>query len=161
MTIRAIVAMDEGRVIGAEGGLPWHLPEDLKRFAQVTKGGTVVMGRRTYESLPEQVRPLKGRINIVVTTNRAAQYPAEVRVVADLPALIREMQSRVDEPFWVIGGEDLYRQTIAAWDEAFVTVVHGIHRGDRQLPPFEHDFVLVESEPGIGFDFLRYVRRPG
>lgn len=158
MTIRAIVAMDEGRVIGCEGGLPWHLPDDLRRFAQLTKGGTVVMGRRTYDSLPEQVRPLKGRTNIVVTTNRSAVYPAAVRVVSDLAALIEEMQSHRDTPFWIIGGEELYRQTIDAWDEAFVTVVHGIHAGDRHLPPFESNFILTQTEPGNGCDFLHYAR---
>ena len=151
--------MDESRVIGCEGGLPWHLPDDLRRFAQLTKGGTVVMGRKTYDSLPEHVRPLKGRANIVVTTNRSATYPASVRIVSDLAALIEEMQAHQDIPFWIIGGEELYRQTVGAWDEAFVTVVHGTHTGDRHLPPFERNFSLTQTESGNGCDFLHYTRR--
>lgn len=158
VTIRGIVAMDEGRVIGDNGALPWHLPEDLRRFARLTKGGTVVMGRRTFDSLPEHARPLKDRENIVVTRGSGTTLPSSVRVYSDLSALIAEMRSFRDRVFWIIGGEELYRQTLPYWDEAFVTVVDGLHAGDRWMPPFEADFTLVDSEEGPSCRFLRYVR---
>lgn len=158
MTIRGIVAMDEGRVIGCDGTLPWHLPEDLRRFARLTKGGTVVMGRRTFDSLPEHARPLKGRENIVVTRGAAPALPSTVRRCSDLAGLIKEMRSNPDQSFWIIGGSELYQQTVPYWDEAYVTVVQGHHVGDRWMPPFEAEFTLVESEEGPGCAFLRYER---
>lgn len=158
MAIRGIVAMDEGRVIGCDGALPWHLPEDLRRFARLTKGGTVVMGRRTFGSLPDHARPLKDRENIVVTRSSQAVLPSSVRVCTDLGNLIEEMRSTPEQIFWIIGGEALYRQTLPFWDEAYVTLVHGHHRGDCWMPPFEADLSLVESEVGEKCDFLRYLR---
>lgn len=151
--------MDEGRVIGSNGALPWHLPEDLRRFARLTKGGTVVMGRRTFDSLPEHARPLKERENIVVTRGEGVAIPSSVRVCSDLGALIGEMQSVPEKSFWIIGGEELYRQTLPHWDEAYVTVVRGHHAGDRWMPTFEADFTQVDAEEGTGCRFLRYVRR--
>jgi dihydrofolate reductase len=160
MTIRAIVAMNKGRVIGHEGALPWQVPEDLRRFARLTKGGTVVMGRRTFDSLPEHARPLKGRHNIVVTKGTQEGYPPEVRVCSDLGVLIQEMKAHPAEAYWIIGGAALYRQTVGVWDEAHVTLIDGDQKGDTFMPPFEDGFRLEAVESGDGCQFLHYVREP-
>jgi dihydrofolate reductase len=160
----AIAAMDEGRIIGANGGLPWRLPEDLKRFAALTKGHAVVMGRKTFESLPPAYKPLKDRKNIVVTRDSAtvADYPA-VTVWGDLKAgLSRCRTGAEDLPsdiVWIIGGGEVYKATLPEWDEVYLTLVSGRHVGDAMLPEFEDDFELVEREDREGYAFLRFVRR--
>jgi dihydrofolate reductase len=162
--ICAIAAMDEGRVIGVNGGLPWRIPEDLKRFAALTRGHAVVMGRKTFESLPAPYKPLKDRKNIVVTRDGAAlrDFPA-VTVWGDLSAglaLCRAGQGQLPtDTVWIIGGGEVYKATLAEWDEVYLTVVSGRHPGDAFLPEFESDFDLVEREDHDGYAFLRYVRK--
>lgn len=116
MAIRGIiVAMTPGRVIGLEGTIPWHYPADLKRFKRLTTGATVIMGRRTWESLPEKNRPLPDRRNVVITSR-------EIEGVETYPSL-EEVLGVIDEgeDVWFIGGEQLYD---AALDHAdFIDVV--------------------------------------
>ncbi len=118
------------------------------------------MGRRTFDSLPDHARPLKGRHNIVVTRGSRGGYPPEVRVCADLRVLIEEMKAHPAEAYWIIGGAELYNQTIGAWDEAHVTLIDGDHKGDTFMPQFEEGFRLESVESGDGCQFLRYVREP-
>jgi dihydrofolate reductase len=158
MAVKAIVAMDEGRVIGCNGALPWRLPEDLKRFSKLTKGGAVVMGRKTYDSLPERSRPLRDRRNIVLTKNKDWICCNSVKVLHDIGELQEEIRANSDETFWIIGGSELYKQTIEMWDELFLTFVFGEHSGDSLMPPFENSFSLVDVEQGNGCEFRRYLR---
>ena len=100
MTVGLIWAQSTSGVIGRDGAIPWHLPEDLARFKALTMGHTVVMGRRTWDSLPERFRPLPGRRNIVLTRNGAVDATgAEVMGSMD--------EALVDEPTWVIGGSEM------------------------------------------------------
>ena len=86
--VLVIVAMDEGRVIGFENKLPWHITEDMKRFAQLTTGHTVLMGRKTYQSLPDKFRPLPNRKNIVVTGKpQDYDFPAKVEAIHQQPII--------------------------------------------------------------------------
>lgn len=131
--ITLVVARADNGVIGREGKLPWHISADLKYFKRVTVGKPVIMGRKTYDSIG---RPLPRRTNIVVT--RDATWQAEgVVAVQDLAsafALAYEDAHRtgVDE-IAVIGGAEIYRQTVAKADRIYLTEVHGDFAGDARL----------------------------
>lgn len=104
-----IVAMDQSRVIGCKNQLPWHLPDDMKRFARLTKGNTVLMGRKTYQSLPDRFRPLPERKNIVITRSPAElDCPEGVSVFASPQAALAWLESDpaacAGSVLWVIGG---------------------------------------------------------
>src|ERR671932_1265776 len=98
-------AQARGGVIGADGRLPWHLPEDLRLFRELTTGSTVVMGRATWESLPERFRPLPGRRNVVLS--RRAGYEA---AGADVRTSLPEALADAGGPVWIIGGAEVYAQ---------------------------------------------------
>lgn len=133
-----VVAMAENRVIGRDGDLPWHLPEDLKRFKAVTMGKPLVMGRKTWESLPR--KPLPGRPNLVVT--RQPGFEAEgAAVFDDLDAALAEGDRLaaglgVDE-VCLIGGGSLYEQAFEKVDRIDLTEVHLSPEGDTHFPELD------------------------
>ncbi len=158
----AIVAMDEGRLIGREGALPWHVPEDLKRFRDLTSGHIVVMGRKTWESLPPKVRPLPGRLNIVVSRNPVALALPDGVLSASSPAEAIAKAAAVateGQRVWIIGGAEVYREAIPLCSEVFLTVVKGRFSGDAWLAPFEDSFYLSDEASGEACSFRRYTRR--
>jgi dihydrofolate reductase len=129
--VSIVVAMDENRVIGAAGGLPWRLPEDLRWFRRVTMGKPVVMGRRTHESIG---RALPGRHNIVIT--RRADQPIEgCTVVDDLDGAIAAA-GNVEEVM-IIGGAQVYALALARTDRLYLTELHAAFEGDTWFPPIE------------------------
>jgi dihydrofolate reductase len=162
----AIVAMDEERAIGKNNTLPWHIPEDLKRFSELTRGNTVLMGRKTYLSLPERVRPLPGRKNVVISSSskESLGVPPEVDVFSSpeefFLALENNQHLLPGQIIWVIGGAKLFESTMRLWDELFLTIVKGNHDGDVFFPPFESKFEKIEEEKADSCSFLRYKRRP-
>lgn len=129
MTVSLIWAQARGGVIGADGGLPWHLPEDLALFRRRTTGSTVVMGRRTWESLPERFRPLPGRVNVVLTTDGGWSAEGAVRA-ASVEQVLAE-----HEAFWVIGGGAVYAAFLPHADRLVVTDVDADVPGDTWAPP--------------------------
>jgi dihydrofolate reductase len=130
MSVALIWAEARGGVIGHAGGIPWRLPEDLARFRAVTNGGTVVMGRRTWESLPERFRPLPGRRNVVVT--RQTEWESEG---AEIVHSVEEaLVGRADDAIWVIGGGEIYRQALALADRLEITEVDLDVKGDTVAP---------------------------
>jgi len=132
-TISLIAAMDRNRVIGLEGTLPWHLPNDLKWFKRCTLGKPVLMGRHTWESIG---RPLPERHNIVLTTN--AEFSAEGATVVH--SLEQALDAAGDaEEVMVIGGGVLFAETIALASRLYLTVVHGEFAGDTWFPFFASD----------------------
>lgn len=161
MTVAAIVAMDERRLIGASGALPWYVPEDLAHFRQLTMGHVVVMGRKTWESLPAKFRPLPGRTNIVVTRHPEQLVLPEGVFVAGSPdealRLARDVAAE-GQRVWIIGGAEIYRATIPLCDEIYLTKVYGAHTGDAWLPEFEHDFTLVSESAGERCSFKVFSR---
>lgn len=164
MKVCAIVAYDESRVIGVKGGLPWRIPEDMKHFSSLTSGHGVLMGRKTYESLPEKFRPLPNRKNIVITRHSGpSPFPASVETwdspVSCIQAYREGKRELPGGILWVIGGEQIYRATQALWDEVFVTEVAGSHQGDAYFPEFTDAFQEVERESFSGYSFVRFVRR--
>lgn len=147
--VAAIVAMDEGRVIGRDGSLPWHLPEDLAHFKALTSGHIVVMGRKTWDSLPPKFRPLPGRTNIVVSRNPAALGLPEgtlgVRSIDEAVTTAARI-AKEEQKIWFIGGAELYSAALPMCDELHLTLVHGRHEGDARFPVFEDRFREVSSD---------------
>ncbi len=147
----AIVAMDEGRVIGKDGALPWHLPEDLAHFKAKTSGHFVLMGRKTWDSLPAKFRPLPGRVNIVMSRNPAAlALPQGTHGVSSLEEAL-DIVKRLGTPeqnLWCIGGAELYASALPLCDELHLTLVRGHHEGDARFPLFEDRFHEVSSDSG-------------
>lgn len=128
--VSIIVAMTENRVIGVNNALPWRLPADLKRFRQITTGHAIIMGRRNHASIG---KPLPDRTNIVVTRNLDYQAPGCV-VVHSIDAAIQYAQS--DPEIFIIGGAEIYRQTLAYANRLYLTLVHADVGGDTYFPEF-------------------------
>ncbi len=126
-TITIIAAMARNRAIGLAGGMPWHLPGDLRHFKEITMGKPIVMGRKTWESIR---RALPGRQNIVVTRNR--EYCAEgCLVVQSLPLAIERAEG---DEILVIGGGQLYRQALPSADRMVLTLVDCATAADTWFP---------------------------
>jgi dihydrofolate reductase len=146
----AVAAMAGNRVIGKDGELPWRLPEDLKFFKELTVGGTILMGRKTFASIG---RPLPRRRNLVLSRSDRRLEGAET--FPDLPAATAALSP--GETVFVIGGAEIYRQTLPYWDEVYLTLVEGSFEGDTFLPPFEARFPPPEIvREGRGFRVERY-----
>ena len=139
--ITLIVAAADNGVIGRDNALPWHLPDDLKRFKQLTLGKPIVMGRKTFESIG---RALPGRQNIVVT--RDANYRREgVSVVHDVDAAVAAASGAPE--IMVIGGAELFRLFLPRATRVHLTRVHADVAGDVVWPTLDDTWRLVASEP--------------
>ncbi|RYG60455.1 MAG: dihydrofolate reductase [Alphaproteobacteria bacterium] len=130
--VSLIVAVARNGVIGRQGGLPWHLRDDMKYFADTTRGHTVVMGRKTFESIPEKYRPLPDRRNIVVTRD-TSWFAKGVDVVGDLG---EAMEKCGDGEVFVIGGGEIYAQAMHVADRLYVTEIAAEVEGDVVFPPY-------------------------
>ena len=132
MTVSIIVAVSDNGVIGRDGGLPWHLPADLKRFKRLTSGHHMIMGRRTWDSIGR--RPLPGRPTIVVS--RAPGFVAEGAQVARSLGQALALAVGVDEVF-IAGGEAIYREALPIADRLYLTRVHAVVEGDTFFPELD------------------------
>jgi dihydrofolate reductase len=144
--VALIWAQAANGVIGDHGKLPWHLPEDLSRFRSLTMGSTVVMGRATWESLPDQVRPLPGRRNVVLS-----RQPGWHATGATAAVSFEEALAGASEPVWVIGGASVYRSALPHADLIEVTEIEGIFSGDAYAPPIGADWHVTSREPATGW----------
>lgn len=150
-TFSAVVAMTPGRVIGKEGGMPWHLPEDLKVFRRLTTGHPIVMGRKTFDSIG---RPLPGRQNIVLTRDPswAAEGVQRILRLEDLFTL-----DLMDSEVCIIGGAQIYTSCLPALDTLYVSRIHQEYEGDTRFPEFEHFFSHKELVENFrDFDLWKY-----
>lgn len=164
MTIGLVWAEARG-VIGHDGVLPWHLPEDLAHFKAITLGGAVIMGRRTWDSLPERFRPLPDRTNIVVT--RQPDWRAEgVHTANTVDAALAQADGAAT---WVIGGAQIFSLTMEHADVLEVTEIDADIPGDTQAPSIGSDWRIANADPaegwhrsstGLDYRFLRYERAP-
>ncbi|MDQ1695335.1 MAG: dihydrofolate reductase [Frankiaceae bacterium] len=145
MTISLIWAQSANGVIGADGALPWQIAEDLARFRQLTTGATVVMGRRTWESLPSRFRPLPGRRNIVLSRD-----PSYIADGAEVVSSLSEALSGGDE-IWVIGGAAVYEAALAEADRLFITDVDVVVDGDVRAPMVGAQWVETDRDPRDGW----------
>jgi len=158
MRISIIAAMAKNRVIGCNNALPWHLPEDLKHFRQLTMGHPILMGRRTFESIG---KPLPGRTSIVISRNRDFDFPG-VKAASSIPEAIALCGD--SEEIFFIGGGDLYRQAIELANRIYLTEIQSEFEGDAHFPEFdagkwrEISREKRASESGMAFDFAVYDR---
>lgn len=161
-----IWAQSDGGIIGSKGVMPWHLPEDLAHFKEITLGSPVIMGRKTWESLPQRFRPLPGRRNIVVT--RQHEWSDEGAEVAhSVPAAIELATASVDneETVWVIGGAEIYSQALEHAGILEITEIREIFAGDTFAPERGEQWMLRARDPvegwhtsstGLHYRFSRY-----
>ena len=163
MRVALVAAVARGGVIGRDSGIPWRLPEDMRRFRTLTMGHPVIMGRRTWESLPDQFRPLPGRGNVVVTRNSdwSAQGADRAGSIEDALRLL-EGEATV----FVIGGGEIYAAALPSADELLLTEIDAEIEGDTYFPDWDpDDFEEVARErhvssDGVGYSFVTYERRP-
>lgn len=146
--LNIIAAIGKNRELGLRGKLLWHITDDLQRFKELTIGHPVIMGRKTWESLPEKFRPLPGRTNIVVT--RQANYKAEGAMIADSPESARAAAARADgsEEIFIIGGGEIYRETLPLADRLYLTLIDDTVEADTFFPAYAQEFNLISEENG-------------
>jgi dihydrofolate reductase len=159
--LHLIFARAANGVIGLNGSLPWHLPEDLAHFKRTTLGCPVIMGRKTWDSLPPRFRPLPGRVNIVVTRQADWQAEGALRAgsIAEAAALCP-----TDADAWVIGGAEIYAQALPLVQTAVVTEIGQDFEGDAYAPRFgpfgaEQSREAHTSSTGLPFSFVQLQRR--
>jgi dihydrofolate reductase len=153
MALNLIFARARNGVIGKDNNLPWHLPEDLAHFKQTTLGQPVVMGRKTWESLPPKFRPLPGRTNIVVT--RQTNWQAEGAVVAhSIEEAVQHCSA--DAQVWVIGGAEVYAQAMPLASRAVVTEIDADFEGDAFAPTFDASWQETARTTHVAANGLSY-----
>ncbi len=144
--ISLIAAIGRNRELGRDGKLLWHLPDDMQRFKELTIGHPVIMGRKTWESLPEKFRPLPGRTNIVVT--RQEGYEASGAIVVDglSDALLAAQDAPEADETFVIGGGELYAAALPYATRLYLTLVDATADADTFFPLYEKDFKIITAE---------------
>ncbi len=153
MPLHLIYARARNNVIGKNGDLPWHLPEDLAHFKRTTLGQAVVMGRITWESIPEKFRPVPGRKNVVVS--RQAGYPAlGATVVTSFQAALAMFPP--DEVVWLIGGAQLYAQALPMASQVVVTEIDDDFEGDAFAPTLGAEWVETQRSQHVSAQGLAY-----
>ena len=161
MPLHLIYARSRNNVIGKNGDLPWHLPEDLAHFKRTTLGQAVVMGRVTWESIPNKFRPLPGRRNVVVS--RQGDYPAQdATVVTSLSAALGLFPA--EEVVWLIGGAQLYAQGLPLASQVVVTEIDADFEGDAFAPPLGPEWHETQrsqhtSAQGLAYSLVTLERR--
>jgi dihydrofolate reductase len=163
MRVNLVLARAANGVIGREGRLPWHLPEDLAHFKRQTAGAPVIMGRKTWDSLPPRFRPLPGRRNIVVTRQPGWRAEGAERA-ASLPAALQACDQDLAPEAWVIGGAQLYAEAEPLAQRAVVTEIARDYEGDAWAPTFGPGWRETGREAhvaadGLGFAFVTLERR--
>lgn len=153
MKLIIVAALSRNRVIGNKGTLPWHIPEDLKRFKRITKGHPVLMGRKTFEALG---KPLTERRNVVLTSQK-------IPGVETYSVLADAFRALENEPtVFVIGGGEIFAQLIDHVDALYLTIVDNEYEGDTFFPPYQHligtKYKLVTREAREGYAFEDYER---
>ena len=160
MIISLIAALDKNSLIGADNGMPWHLPADFKHFKEVTMGKPVVMGRKTFESIG---RPLPGRKNIVISRNG---FSADGVTSADSIEAALKLVEDVDEVM-IIGGANIYAQLIEKASRLYLTHVDAECKGDAWFPEFDstqwniidESFVKMDEKNNFNFNIVSYERK--
>lgn len=160
--VNLIFARASNGVIGKDNKLPWHLPEDMAHFRKLTSGAPVIMGRKTWDSLPPKFRPLPNRVNLVVT--RQADWLAEGAVrVGSLPDAIAHCKQLAAPEVWVMGGAQIYEESVPLAQRAIVTEIHQDFDGDAFAPKFGSDWHETARESytstnGLQFSFVTLER---
>ena len=164
MNINLIFARAQNGVIGNHNALPWHLPEDMAHFKRLTTGCPVIMGRKTWDSLPPRFRPLPHRTNIVLTqqenwNENGVQRLSSVQETLQFCEQLKSTQPH--QPIWVIGGAAIYDQFLPHAYRAYVTEIHQNFEGDAFAPQFGTEWLESAREDhtsvnGLAFSFVTY-----
>jgi dihydrofolate reductase len=163
MGLNLIFACSDNGVIGKDNTLPWHLPEDLAHFRQLTLGSPVLMGRKTWDSLPPRFRPLPGRLNLVLTRQPDWDATGAVRVGSIEQAL---SQCPTGQDLWVIGGAEVYEMALPLAQRLEITEVHVQADGDVKAPFIdrtqwqESARVGHTAVNGLDYSFVTWIRPP-
>lgn len=165
MEIALIYARAANGVIGKDGAMPWHLPEDLAHFKQLTQGHPVIMGRKTWDSLPPRFRPLPGRANIVVTRQADWNGIGVQRAPSLREALLFAEQTGTATT-WIMGGAQIYAQALPLASRVEVTEIERDFDGDAHAPVLGPEWQEVArsrhvGSAGLPFSFVTYARRRG
>jgi dihydrofolate reductase len=159
VTVTIVAAVARNGIIGAGGGLPWHLPDDLRRFKELTLGHVLVMGRRTYESIG---RPLPGRTTVVLTRRPDWDAGSKDVVVATTVAQALTMASEIDDEVFVVGGAEVYEETLPLADRLELTFVDAEPDGDTTFPEVDWaDWREVARQPAETWTAVTYERVRG
>ena len=162
MPLHLIYARSRNNVIGVNGDLPWHLPEDLAHFKRTTLGQPVIMGRVNWESIPEKFRPLPGRTNVVVSRQTGFNAPG-AQVVSSLQAAIDLFPA--DDVVWLIGGAQLYAQAMPLAQQLVITEIDADYEGDAFAPVLntaewtEVHRTSHTSAQGLGYSLVTLQKR--
>ena len=163
MTLSLIAALGNNNVIGRDNSLPWHMPADLKWFQKTTTGHHVLMGRKTFQEIG---RPLPNRTNVVITRN-AGFRPEGVAIARSLDEAISKAEAAGDPEIFIIGGADIFRQSLHIADRMYLTRIHAEPPGDTFFPEFDDvaEWKLVDVEHheaddrnAYPYSFLTYER---
>lgn len=165
MKLSSIVAVSEKNVIGKDNSLIWHLPADMKFFKEKTTGHCVISGRKNYESIPEKFRPLPNRTNIIISRQADYLAPGAI-IVGSINDAIERATHTGDEEIFIIGGAEIFKQTMHLVNRLYVTKIYHFFEGDVFFPlidpgvwkeierkkgivdeknKYEHDFIIYEK----------------
>jgi dihydrofolate reductase len=162
MNINMIFARAANGVIGHNNALPWHLPEDLAHFKKLTLGSPVIMGRKTWDSLPAKFRPLPGRTNVVIT-RRADWQAAGAQSADSLAGALALCQAEKD--VWIIGGAQIYALAEPLASRIEITQIDKLYAGDAFAPNLGSQWQLSHQEDhvscsGLNYSFITYTKQP-
>jgi dihydrofolate reductase len=166
MILSQIVAVAANGVIGKDNDLVWHLPDDMAYFKEKTKGLPVIMGRKNYLSLPEKFRPLPKRPNIVVTRQPDFEAPG-CELAHSMEQAIALAQAHGHDEIFIIGGAEIYRQSLHLCQRIYLTEIHGEFEGDTFYPPLDKSqweetsrtHHPADARHSHAFDFVIYERK--
>lgn len=162
MKLSMIVAVAENGVIGSKNQLPWDLPDDMRRFRELTEGHPVIMGRKTFASIGH---PLPRRRNIVITRDTASEIPG-CSVVGSVEEAMEVARNESTDEAFIIGGGQIYLQSLPIADRVYLTRVHASFEGDVVFPPLDaqewqevsHERHAADDRHSVAFTFLVYDR---
>lgn len=164
MNLNIIFARSLNRVIGNNNTIPWAVAEDMKHFKDLTMGCPVIMGRKTWESLPDRYKPLPGRNNIVLTSDVNYQLPEDVLLCHSLPMALEFCKNSPE--VWIIGGKKIYEESMGIADKIEETVVHIDCEGDTFMPELTSDWERVARRSQVSakgntyLTFTTYKKKP-
>ena len=163
MKITLVAAVSQNNVIGNNGKVPWHIKEDMERFKELTLNHTVIMGRKTYESLPEKFRPLPERHNIVISRNKSYNpgKHSNLYIAHSIDEAIENISMFYDT--YIIGGQSIYEAFMPLADRAEITRVYQNYPGDAFFPEMDwREWSLINEEKHVDdeipFSFMSYIR---
>lgn len=174
ISVSLIAALANNRALGRAGRLLWHLPEDMRYFRETTRGKPVIMGRKTWESIPENFRPLAGRQNIVISRNAAyfqGEPPHDTQLATSLKKALRlavnnmPKNAKTTQEVFVIGGAEIYEAAFPVAQKLYLTEIGATAEADAFFPEVKPEEWLETSRkagkglPEIAFDFVIYERR--